>query len=114
MNGKSFPCGRFVGELRKQLFREHLGLLDKENESAQLDITDPISEYFYKEVWHKTASLNTEFYEKVFHCIPTDKVETFADLKKNQEEKPLYVDEISRAEKMLESIQVSKHSAELN
>lgn len=108
MNGERFPCGKFVGELRKQLFREHLGLLDNENKVVDIDISDPVSDYFYKEVWHKTASLNTEFYEKVFHCIPTDKVQTFADLKKQQEEKPLYVTEISKSEKMLESIQVSK------
>ncbi|XP_044253873.1 phospholipase D1 isoform X2 [Tribolium madens] len=105
MNGKKFPCGKFAGSLRKYLFKEHLGLLGKENEMIDFDITDPISDFFYKEIWHKTASLNTEFYEKVFHCIPTDKVRNFADLKKNQEEKPLYINEISRAEKMLESIQ---------
>lgn len=109
MNGESFPCGKFAGSLRKYLFKEHLGLLGKEHEMIDFDITDPISDYFYKEVWYKTASLNTEFYEKVFHCIPTDKVETFADLKKNQDEKPLYINEISRAEKMLESIQVIFH-----
>lgn len=106
MNGKSFPCGKFAGSLRKYLFKEHLGLLGKEHEMIDFDITDPISDYFYKEIWYKTASLNTEFYEKVFHCIPTDKVKNFADLKKNQDEKPLYINEISRAEKMLESIQV--------
>nr|XP_008191551.1 PREDICTED: phospholipase D2 isoform X2 [Tribolium castaneum]XP_008191552.1 PREDICTED: phospholipase D2 isoform X2 [Tribolium castaneum] len=105
MNGKKFPCGKFAGGLRKYLFKEHLGLLGKEHEMIDFDITDPISDYFYKEVWYKTASLNTEFYEKVFHCIPTDRVKNFADLKKNQEEKPLYSNEISRAEKMLESIQ---------
>lgn len=110
MNGESFPCGKFVGELRKHLFKEHLGLLGRENEAIDMDVTDPISEHFYKEIWYKTASLNTEFYEKVFHCIPSDKVQSFADLKKNQEEKPLYVNEISRAEQMLQSIQVRRRT----
>lgn len=105
MNGKSFPCGQFAGNLRKYLFKEHLGILGKENELIDIDITDPISDYFYNEIWYKTASLNTEFYEKVFHCLPTDSVQTFADLKRIQEEKPLYNNEWSRAEKMLESIQ---------
>lgn len=107
MNGQTFPCGKFAGGLRKYLFKEHLGLLGKEHEMIDVDITDPISDHFYKETWMKTANLNTEFYEKVFHCIPTDKVETFSDLKRNQEEKPLYINEISKAEKMLESIQVT-------
>ncbi|XP_018573262.1 phospholipase D2 isoform X1 [Anoplophora glabripennis] len=105
MNGKSFPCGEFAGSLRKHLFKEHLGTLGQENEVFDLDVTDPTSDYFYREVWYKTASLNTEFYEKVFHCLPTDSVQTFGDLKKNHEEKPLWVNEYSRAQKMLDSIQ---------
>ncbi|KAJ8972643.1 hypothetical protein NQ314_000076, partial [Rhamnusium bicolor] len=105
MNGSSFPSGQFAGSLRKYLFKEHLGTLGRENEVFDLDVTDPISEYFYKEVWYKTASLNTEFYEKVFHCLPTDTVQTFSDLRKNHEEKPLWVNEFSRAQKMLDSIQ---------
>lgn len=108
MNGKSFPCGEFAGSLRKYLFKEHLGTLGQENEVFDLDVTDPISDYFYKEIWYKTASLNTEFYEKVFHCIPTDSVQNFSDLKKDPEEKPLWVNEYSRAQKMLDSIQVSE------
>lgn len=108
MNGKSFPCGEFAGSLRKYLFKEHLGTLGQENEVFDLDVTDPTSDHFYKEVWYKTASLNTEFYEKVFHCIPTDSVQGFGDLRKNPEEKPLWVNEYSRAQKMLDSIQASK------
>ncbi|VEN40536.1 unnamed protein product [Callosobruchus maculatus] len=105
MNGSAFPCGQFAGSLRKYLFKEHLGVLGKENELFDFDVTDPTSDHFYHEVWRKTASLNTEFYEKVFHCLPTDSVQTFADLKKNHEEKPLWISEYSRAQKMLESIQ---------
>nr|CAH7741167.1 unnamed protein product [Callosobruchus chinensis] len=106
MNGSAFPCGQFSGSLRKYLFKEHLGVLGKENELFDFDVTDPISDHFYHEIWRKSASLNTEFYEKVFHCLPTDSVQTFADLKKNHEEKPLWISEYSRAQKMLESIQV--------
>ncbi|XP_057670646.1 phospholipase D2 [Diorhabda carinulata] len=106
MNGSSFPCGKFAGSLRKHLFKEHLGLLDEENEVFEdVDVRDPVSESFYREVWYKTADLNTEFYDKIFHVIPTNTVETFGDLKRNHEEKPLWVDEFSRAEKMLDSIQ---------
>lgn len=109
MNSKSFPCGEFAGSLRKHLFKEHLGTLGQENEVFDLDVTDPVSDHFYHEVWYKTASLNTEFYEKVFHCIPTDSVQSFSDLKKNHEEKPLWVSEYSRAQKMLDSIQASRN-----
>ncbi|XP_025829452.1 LOW QUALITY PROTEIN: phospholipase D2 [Agrilus planipennis] len=105
MNGECFPSGKFAGGLRRQLFKEHLGLLGKENECIDIDITDPISEQFYKNVWYEKAKLNTSFYEKVFHCIPSDRVENFASLKEIQQELPLYSSEVSRAEKMLESIE---------
>uniref|UniRef100_A0A6P7FC96 Phospholipase n=1 Tax=Diabrotica virgifera virgifera TaxID=50390 RepID=A0A6P7FC96_DIAVI len=106
MNGKTFPSGKFAGSLRKYLFKEHLGILEKQtSQFLNIDVTDPVIDSFYKDVWYKTAELNTEFYEKVFHCLPTDSVETFADLTKNREGKPLWVNEFSRSDKMLESIQ---------
>lgn len=110
MNGSHFPCGKFVGSLRKQLFKEHLGLIGRKNEAIEVDVTDPISDHFYNEIWHQTASYNTDFYEKVFHCIPSDKIQTFSDLKGYQDEKPLYISETSRAQKMLESIEVNLSS----
>lgn len=104
MNGKAFPCGKYAGSLRKHLFKEHLGILGKENETY-IDISDPTSSIFYKDTWHRIANDNTEFYEKVFHCIPSDKVDTFAAYKKTQEEPPLYHTEVSRATVMLDSIE---------
>ncbi|XP_066154308.1 phospholipase D2 [Euwallacea fornicatus] len=105
MDGKAYPCGKFAGTLRKYLFKEHLGLLNDDSDTIEFDVVDPISDYFYREGWYKTASLNTEFYEKVFHCLPSDNIETFAEIRRNNEIKPLWVDEFSRAEKMLDSIQ---------
>nr|WCA46692.1 phospholipase D2 ScoTox-alphaI [Hemiscorpius lepturus] len=46
-----------------------------------MDIRDPISDKFFTEVWMKTAKENTSIYEKVFNCIPTDSVPTFAKLR---------------------------------
>ena len=51
------------------------------------------------------ANMNTEIYEKVFHCIPSDKVQNFLSLKKYKELQPLYVNELDRAEDMLDRIQ---------
>lgn len=107
MNGESFPCGKYAGSLRKHLFKEHLGILGHESQAYYYDINDPTTESFYKDVWHRIAVDNTEFYEKVFHCIPSDKVENFAALKKNQEQLPLWHTEFSRASVMLDSIEVS-------
>lgn len=106
MNSEPFPSGKFAGSLRKRIFKEHLGLLGREDELIDFDVTDPISDEFYKDKWYSTASLNTEFYEKVFHCIPSDKVEDFSQLKEYLSKKPLYMTEIGRSENMLQSIQV--------
>lgn len=86
MNGKIFPCGNFAGSLRKRLFREHLGLIEDQRLNRQTDITDPTIESFYRNVWISTSQKNTEIYEKVFHCLPTDSVKSFTELKKYQEE----------------------------
>ncbi|KAM3968327.1 phospholipase D [Aphomia sociella] len=86
MNGEAFPCGRVAGALRKRLFREHLGLMEADLDSAGLSVDDPCCDEFYKNLWQATSQQNTRMYEDVFHCIPTDAVSTFAELKKYQEE----------------------------
>lgn len=105
MNGEKFPSGKYAGSLRKHLFKEHLGILGREHERIDVDVTDPVCDRFYRDLWMGTAKLNTQFYENVFHCIPTDSVQTYAQLKEYSALKPLYITEISRAEKMLESIE---------
>ncbi|XP_044748826.1 phospholipase D2 isoform X3 [Coccinella septempunctata] len=105
MNGQPYKCGKFAGSLRKYLFKEHLGILGKESENINIDVSDPIIDSFYKEIWYNTATLNTELYEKVFHCIPTDKVETFSQLREYKQEEPYYTTETARAQKMLDTIQ---------
>ncbi|XP_028173294.1 phospholipase D1 [Ostrinia furnacalis] len=86
MNGKTLPSGRVAGALRKRLFREHLGLLGEDLDYFGIDMDDPCSDEFYKNVWQATSRRNTDVYEEVFHCLPTDSVHTFAELKKYQEE----------------------------
>lgn len=86
MNGQTYPCGRVAGALRKRLFREHLGLIDEDPIRLDIDINDPCSEEFFKKTWQNISTRNTELYGDVFHCIPTDKVHSFSELKKYQEE----------------------------
>lgn len=77
--------------MRRQLWKEHLGLLpdepvDKVNDAMlplpvpQIDHTgseedrlvmDPLSEDTQK-LWNSTARTNTEAFRKVFHCVPDD------------------------------------------
>ncbi|GFY00689.1 phospholipase D1 [Trichonephila clavipes] len=103
MNGKPYEAGHFACSLRRTLFREHLGLLDQGNQS--IDIRDPVCESFYKEVWIKTAALNTSIYDKVFHCIPSDEVHGFAELKEYLSKPNLAVSDPETAMSLLSGVQ---------
>lgn len=103
MNNIPFPCGKFASSLRKQLFREHLGLL---NTKEDINIDDAIIKSFYKDVWCARSKQNTEIYEEVFHCIPTDKVVNSAILKQYQEKVPLPISDPLLAQEMVDSIKV--------
>lgn len=108
MNGESFPTGHFAGKLRKSLFREHLGLLDQqgnENDEHEIDINDPISDAFYKNVWQKTSKENSKIFDEVFKCIPNNAVRTIATLKKYNDEPALCKSDPEKAVEKLKSIQ---------
>ncbi|XP_042587350.1 phospholipase D1-like isoform X2 [Cyprinus carpio] len=69
MDGESYQAGSFALSLREECFRLVLGLL-----GDNIDIRDPISDRFYKDVWMVTAAKNASVYDKVFRCLPTDAV----------------------------------------
>uniref|UniRef100_A0A8C1QKC1 Phospholipase n=1 Tax=Cyprinus carpio TaxID=7962 RepID=A0A8C1QKC1_CYPCA len=69
MDGESYQAGSFALSLREECFRLVLGLL-----GDNIDISDPISDRFYKDVWMVTAAKNASVYDKVFRCLPTDAV----------------------------------------
>ncbi|CAO1442602.1 unnamed protein product [Diamesa serratosioi] len=81
MNGQTFPCGHYAGQLRKYLFREHLGLLETGDNG--IDLTDPTIESFYKDVWQKTSLNNSNAFDEIFRCIPNNCIKTLSDFKKN-------------------------------
>ncbi|XP_046394345.1 phospholipase D1 [Ischnura elegans] len=100
MNGKLHLSGKYASSLRKSLFREHLGILD----TTSRIVDDPISGQFYHDVWMSTAAKNTEIFEEVFKCIPSDAVPTFFKLKKYQDEIPLSVSDPSTAKIKLQDV----------
>ncbi|XP_037086463.1 phospholipase D2-like isoform X5 [Pollicipes pollicipes] len=102
MNGEAVKVGKYAGAMRRHLFKEHLGLLETPNDDV--DVNDPISDAFYKGVWLKASSKNTDVFEKVFRCIPTDSVKSFAQLQTFQAEVPLVLSYPSRAKEMLKDI----------
>lgn len=102
----STRSGRFCGTLRRRLFREHLGLLTPtDDKTPYINLSDPTSDTFYHDVWRKTAQSNTDIYEKVFNCIPSDRVMNFQSLKRYQDEIPLCCSEPISAAKLLQDIQ---------
>ncbi|XP_053966812.1 phospholipase D2 isoform X2 [Anastrepha ludens] len=105
MNGKKYPSGVFAGRLRKFLFKEHLGLLDPDADGMPIDVTDPVIDQFWNGMWRRTSTRNTEIYEEVFKCIPSDKVKSYADLRKYQEEPPLCRSDPEVAAKRVANIQ---------
>lgn len=110
MNDIPFPRGKFASSLRKRLFREHLGLLGTKEE---INIDDAIIRSFYKEVWCARSKRNTEIYEEVFQCIPTDKVVNFTILKQYQDRIPLALSNPLLAQEMVEGIKVRFFSLKL-
>lgn len=105
MNGQPYPSGSYAGKLRKFLFKEHLGLLDPDPERAHIDVTDPIIDSFWNGIWKRTSARNTQIYDEVFRCIPTDKATTFMELKKFIEEPSLCKTDIKLAIKEIKRIQ---------
>lgn len=105
MNNIPFLCGKFASSLRKQLFREHLGLLKTKED---INIDDAIIKSFYKDIWCARSKQNTEIYEEVFQCIPTDKVVNLSMLKQYQDKIPISLSEPLLAQEIVENIKVSK------
>ncbi|XP_034933646.1 phospholipase D1 [Chelonus insularis] len=101
MNSTPYPCGKFVGSLRKQLFREHLGLLCY---PRTINIDDVIDKSFYYELWKARSKDNTEIFEKVFKCIPSDEATDFITLKNYQNSIPLSISDPIIAQEMLTNV----------
>ncbi|CAH9061535.1 unnamed protein product [Cuscuta epithymum] len=77
MGGKPFKAGKFASSLRLSLWSEHLGLCV--GEMGQ--ITDPVIDSTYKDMWMSTAKTNTMVFQDVFSCIPNDLIQSRASLR---------------------------------
>ncbi|KAL0590423.1 hypothetical protein ABG067_001669 [Albugo candida] len=72
MNGKTCRRGVAASSLRMQLFREHLGL-SKDDHS----IEDLLAEHSWQRI-KNISSQNTETFERVFNCAPSNQMRAFA------------------------------------
>ena len=78
---------KFAQDLRLQLFKEHLGLLNVTNigekdtqQNVDSILADPLSMAF-DDLWSTTARINTEVFRELFHCVPDDTVGDYATYK---------------------------------
>lgn len=102
MNGVPYQSGKFCGSLRRMIMREHLGLI--ESNQQNIDLRDPICDHFYKNVWIATAAKNSSIYEKVFAVVPTDEVRSFAQLSQYMAKAKLAQTDYAEAKKCLADI----------
>nr|CCA20619.1 Phospholipase D putative [Albugo laibachii Nc14] len=72
MNGKSCRRGIAASMLRMQLFREHLGLSNDDN-----TVEDLLAENTWQRI-KNISSQNTETFERVFNCAPSNQMRAFA------------------------------------
>ncbi|CAG8894959.1 unnamed protein product [Penicillium egyptiacum] len=99
MNGRPYRASRLAATLRRQLWREHLGLLPAQEYDATGDpnaqppdvslnkidegpenefVMDPLSDGVWN-TWTSQASGNTETYRMLFRADPDDHIKTFED-----------------------------------
>ncbi|BCS28672.1 putative phospholipase PldA [Aspergillus puulaauensis] len=97
MDGKPYKAARLAATLRRQLWREHLGLLPAQDYDASKHpnaqpptvcmneilegpendfVTDPLNDELWK-TWTGQASVNTEVYRQLFRTDPDDNIKTF-------------------------------------
>uniref|UniRef100_A0A3Q3QLQ1 Phospholipase n=1 Tax=Monopterus albus TaxID=43700 RepID=A0A3Q3QLQ1_MONAL len=100
MDGREYEAGPYALHLRLECFRTILG----GHTDTSIDLADPISDRFYKEVWMTTASRNATIYEKVFRCLPSSLVRNMSELEQFQSKPGLAQTDLPRAQEELHKI----------
>uniref|UniRef100_A0A3Q1EVN3 Phospholipase n=1 Tax=Acanthochromis polyacanthus TaxID=80966 RepID=A0A3Q1EVN3_9TELE len=100
MDGQEYEAGPYALQLRLECFRTILG----GHTDTTIDLSDPISDRFYKEVWMTTAGRNATIYEKVFRCLPSSLVRNMSELEQYQSKPGLAQTDLSRAQEELRKI----------
>uniref|UniRef100_A0A3Q2EC76 Phospholipase n=1 Tax=Cyprinodon variegatus TaxID=28743 RepID=A0A3Q2EC76_CYPVA len=100
MDGQEYQAGSYALELRLECFRTILG----GHTDSSIDLSDPVSDRFYKEVWMTTAGRNATIYEKVFRCLPSSLVRNMSELEQFQSKPGLAQTDKTRAQEELRKI----------
>nr|XP_046178968.1 phospholipase D1-like isoform X2 [Oncorhynchus gorbuscha] len=100
MDGHEYQAGRYALALRLECFRTVLGA----HIDTTIDVSDPISDHFYKDVWMTTAGRNATIYEKVFRCLPSSLVRNMSELESYQTNPGLAQSDPGKAQEELRRI----------
>nr|XP_020501570.1 phospholipase D1-like [Labrus bergylta] len=76
MDGQEYQAGKYALQLRLECFKMILGA----HTDPSIDVSDPISDQFYKEVWMATCARNATIYQKVFRSLPSSDVRNIFEL----------------------------------
>ncbi|XP_022623455.1 phospholipase D1-like [Seriola dumerili] len=76
MDGEEYQAGKYALQLRLECFKMILGA----NTDPSINLSDPVSDQFYKEVWMATCARNATIYQKVFRCLPSSDVRNILEL----------------------------------
>ncbi|KAK7904459.1 hypothetical protein WMY93_017066 [Mugilogobius chulae] len=95
-----YQAGPYALQLRLECFRTILG----GHTDSSIDLSDPISDRFYKEVWMTTAGRNATIYEKVFRCLPSSLVRNMSELEQYQTKLGLAQTDVTKAREELRKI----------
>ncbi|XP_072313653.1 phospholipase D1a [Eucyclogobius newberryi] len=100
MDGQEYEAGPYALQLRLECFRTILG----GHTDDSIDLADPVSDRFYKEVWMTTAGRNATIYEKVFRCLPSSLVRNMTELEQYQTKLGLAQTDLTKAREELKKI----------
>ncbi|XP_037550104.1 phospholipase D1 [Nematolebias whitei] len=100
MDGQPYRAGKYALQLRLECFKIILGA----NTDTSIDVSDPISEQFYKEVWMATSARNASIYQKIFRCLPSSDVRSISELEGYLSKPALVREDPARAREELKKI----------
>jgi len=105
MDGQPYQAARFAATFRRQIMKEHLGLVpaqqcesdqdpvtsfmhavpvlnddDTQSQEDQL-VQDPVSDEFFNQLWDATAQKNRQIFSEIWKTVPTDVVRSWAQYK---------------------------------
>uniref|UniRef100_A0A3P8UTH7 Phospholipase n=1 Tax=Cynoglossus semilaevis TaxID=244447 RepID=A0A3P8UTH7_CYNSE len=100
MDGQEYEAGPYALQLRLECFKTILGA----HTDSSIDLSDPVSDRFYKDVWMTTAGRNATIYEKVFRCLPSSLVRNMSELEQFQSIPGLAQTDLTRAQEELRKI----------